>query len=56
MALSRENLVNAALFMDRATTTGKEALAWVQTYQAISDEIKAIDKAAALAGKNGAGA
>ena len=34
-----ENLKNALIFLERATATGKECLAWVQTYADIQQEI-----------------
>lgn len=45
--LPRPQLVNILVFMDRATCTGKEALGWAETYQAVQREINAIDNSAA---------
>lgn len=33
--MNAENLKNAMIFMERASATGKECIAWVQTYQAL---------------------
>ncbi len=41
--LTRDKLVNIALFMERADCKGKEALAWAQTYEAVHQEIARID-------------
>ncbi len=41
--LNRQTLVNIALFMERVTVTGKEALAWSETYQAVVAQINALD-------------
>ena len=35
-------LVNIALFMERVQVTGKEALAWTETYQAVVAAINAL--------------
>lgn len=42
--LDRAKLVNIALFMERVPVTGKEAMAWAETYQAVTEEINALDK------------
>jgi hypothetical protein len=44
--LTRDKLVNITIFMERAQATGKEALAWSQTYEAVVEEIKKIDELA----------
>lgn len=36
-------LVNIALFMERITVTGKEALAWAETYQIVVTAINSQD-------------
>jgi hypothetical protein len=41
--LTRPNLVNILAFMERASCQGKEALGWVETYQAVAAEIRALD-------------
>lgn len=41
---SRAMLINIALFMERAQATGKEALAWSETYQAVVAQINALDE------------
>lgn len=45
----RAKLVNLALFLERAPLTGKEALAWTETYQAVVAAINAVDEAAKAA-------
>ena len=47
--LNRIQLVNIATFMERVTCTGKEALVWTETQQALVAEINAIDAADKLA-------
>lgn len=46
--LDRAKLVNIALFLERVPVTGKEALAWAETYQAVNAEIVRLDNTAAL--------
>ncbi len=41
--LNRATLVNIALFLERVPVTGKEALAWSETYRAVVEQINAID-------------
>jgi hypothetical protein len=41
--LDRAKLVNITLFMERVPVTGTEALAWVETYQAVVAQINALD-------------
>jgi len=41
--LTRDKLVNVLLFMERVTVTGKEALAWTQTYEAVTKEIETLN-------------
>jgi hypothetical protein len=38
-ALTDEDLKNLVLFMERAPCTGREAMGWTQTYQALHAEI-----------------
>ncbi len=49
--LNRVTLVNITVFMDRAQCTGKEALGWAETYQAVIAEINAFDAAQQAAAK-----
>ncbi len=37
--LDHAKLVNIAIFLERVPVTGKEALAWSETYQAVQQEI-----------------
>jgi len=41
--LDRAKLQNIALFLERTSVTGKEALAWAETYKAVVEEINAQD-------------
>lgn len=41
--MNAENLKNAMVFMERASATGKECIAWVQTYQAMILALKALE-------------
>ena len=43
--LTKDKLVNIICFMERATATGKEALAWAQTYESVLAEIGQLDAA-----------
>lgn len=38
--MNAENLKNAMIFLERASATGKECFAWVQTYQALTVELQ----------------
>lgn len=40
---TRPILVNITIFMERAQATGKEALAWAETYRAVVAAINAMD-------------
>ncbi len=44
--LTREKLVNIALFLERVPVTGKEAVVWTETYTAVGMLINAMDEAA----------
>lgn len=41
--LTRATLVNILIFMERAQCSGKEAVGWVETYQAVGAEIQRLD-------------
>lgn len=42
MGLPLSDLTNILLFMERVPCTGKEALAWAQSYAAVQAEIKVL--------------
>jgi hypothetical protein len=42
--MNKGTLQNILVFMERATATGKEAIAWSQTYAAVQAAIQALDQ------------
>jgi hypothetical protein len=44
MAIPVPQLKNILVFMDRTPCTGKEAIGWVETYQAVQREIFEIEQ------------
>lgn len=42
--MNAENLKNALIFMERASATGKECIAWVQTYLALQADLTEVTK------------
>lgn len=55
--MTAENLKNAMVFLERATATGKECFAWVQTYAALqADYVAATTPAKPQTPDSGGGA